>query len=408
MDILSSPIPHISISLAPPEEIPAEPFSPFAKSSFTLPQQSDDAFRPVHLTPPPTHTSFRRQHSPLRVSASSPVEHSKQTGKGLDPARFEALLNASRDKPLPPKKDAVDLRREVAMKAHQNKQAGRRALFLSKVLAPPSPTAAVTPKTPPESPAIFHYSLPSPGLVSPIAHYESLHDQDGISPDLCQPWVEQVDFKVATKPEKLRPRLSLSRKPRQPLPSLEQISARINRERGRNQAPRHEERVMQTAPPVLVEPQPRLVIGRLRMPVRKSAATPTIKISLYPDEDDSEEYSALSAPVLPPKSPLLTTPLKLQVTTLAVSRSRNVSPTQLTQANLMALNSREVRSSAMLNTLRRRTQSTTFNAVPRPGFNPDETDPRKGFRRHSAPPDSIDLSKRLGFEHPVLRLPGAF
>jgi hypothetical protein len=295
------------------------------------------------------------------------------------------------------------------MKAHQTKQAGRRALFLSKVLAPPSPTATVTPKTPPESPAIFHYSLPSPGLVSPIAHYESLHEQDGISPNVCEPWVEQVDFKLANNKmlEKLRPRATMATKPRQPLPSLEQISARLNGQR--NREPVRQDRVVTQSAPVLAEPQPRLVIGRLRMPVRTSTTpTPTINVSLFPDEDEPEEYSAASAPVLPPKSPLLTTPLELQVTTLAVSRSRNVSPTELTQSNLQALNSRESRSSAMLSTLRRRTQSTTFRAIPRPGFNPDEKDPLKGFRRHSAPPDSLDLSKRGGFEHPVLRLPGAF
>lgn len=73
--------------------------------------------------------------------------------------------------------------------------AERRALFLSKIGAPPSPTAISLPKTPPESPAIFHYSLPSPGLVSPLAHFETLEEED----DEFAPrkvWVEQVDFKL--------------------------------------------------------------------------------------------------------------------------------------------------------------------------------------------------------------------
>lgn len=121
MDILSSPIPQISISLAPPEEIPVEPYSPFATAgAFTLPYDDDDAFRPVHLTPPPTHTSFRKPLSPLRRS-STPTEAPKPTGKGLDQARFAALLNSSKEK-VTVKKDAVDLRKEVALKAHQNKQ----------------------------------------------------------------------------------------------------------------------------------------------------------------------------------------------------------------------------------------------------------------------------------------------
>lgn len=120
MDILSSPIPRISISLAPPEEVPVEPYSPFANSSFNLPSQADDTFRPLHLTPPPTSTRFTRPLSPLGASQGSPVEHRKPTGRGLDKASFEALLNASKDKSA--KKDALDLRKEVALKAHKNRQ----------------------------------------------------------------------------------------------------------------------------------------------------------------------------------------------------------------------------------------------------------------------------------------------
>lgn len=253
---------------------------------------------------------------------------------------------------------------------------------MSKVLAPPSPTAAVTPKTPPESPSIFHYSLPSPGLVSPIAHYESLHDRDdqnGISPFPCKPWVEQVDFRLLKK--------------RRGLPSLEQISARLNLQ-GRN------DKVTQTAPPSLSDSQPRLVVGRLKMPIR-NATTPTITVSPFPDGHEGDKLSS----AVPPKSPLMTRPSDLQVTTLVVPRTQSVSPTELTQMNLLALNSRESRSSTMLKTLRRRTQSSLFPDRGRPLPNADET---KASRRHSAPPDSIPFSKRSGFEHPILCLPGAF
>src|SRR2546421_296785 len=69
----------------------------------------------------------------------------------------------------------------------------RRALFLSKVQAPPSPTATMTPKTPPDSPAIFHYTLPSPGLVSPLAMFDNLNDNNDSAP---HKWVEQVDFRL--------------------------------------------------------------------------------------------------------------------------------------------------------------------------------------------------------------------
>ncbi|RXW18229.1 hypothetical protein EST38_g7623 [Candolleomyces aberdarensis] len=382
MDILSSPVPQISISLAPPQEAPVEPYSPFGKTSFNLPSQPDDTFRPLHLTPPPTSSRFPRPLSPLSVSQGSPVERRKPTGLGLDKTSFDALLKSSKEKPA--KKDLSDLRKEVALKAHKHRQAERRALFLSKVLAPPSPTAAVTPKTPPESPSIFHYRLPSPGLVSPIVHYESLHDQDdqnGISPFPCKPWVEQVDFRLLKK--------------RRGLPSLEQITARMNLQ-GRN------DKATQSAPPTVSEPQPRLVVGRLKMPIRNST-TPTITISPFPGVHGREK----PLPPVPPRSPLLTTPSDLQVTTLVVPHSQSTSPTELTQVNLLALNSRETRSSAMLKTLRRRTQSALFHdQVRRPILN--TTDEMKASRRHSAPPDSSPFSKRSGFEHPILSLPGAF
>jgi hypothetical protein len=52
----------------------------------------------------------------------------------------------------------------------------RRQTFLARLLASPSssPTTLTTPVTPPDSPAEFHYTLPSPGLVSPLALFEAL------------------------------------------------------------------------------------------------------------------------------------------------------------------------------------------------------------------------------------------
>lgn len=52
----------------------------------------------------------------------------------------------------------------------------RRQTFLARLLASPSssPTTLTTPVTPPDSPAVFHYRLPSPGLLSPLALFEAL------------------------------------------------------------------------------------------------------------------------------------------------------------------------------------------------------------------------------------------
>lgn len=112
------PIPSIQISPAPPEKPVIEPYSPF--SSCFSPSVSDDAFRPQHLTPPPSHTSFPKQLSPLRP----PESVNPASGQGLARERFERLLQAQRDRnsALGSNKKPVDLRKEIALKAHKNKQ----------------------------------------------------------------------------------------------------------------------------------------------------------------------------------------------------------------------------------------------------------------------------------------------
>jgi len=250
----------------------------------------------------------------------------------------------------------------------------RRALFLSKVQAPPSPTAATLPKTPPDSPAIFHYSLPSPGLVSPLALFESLsqlENRDG--------WVEQVDFRLPGEQPKSagKPRKSPA------LPSLDQISARL--------IPRT---VKQSdfnfdAPVPTARPRPSIGVGRLKMPLRSQ---PLNVVNTQPRH------------ALPPMSPLLHNYSDLHVTTLVVPRTNTTSPVKLTEVNLNALNSRGQRAHNMLSTLRRRTVSTenVFTTIAA------EEDQSK-WRRRSAPANLMAHSAaRHGFEHPVLALPGGF
>lgn len=116
---MHSQIPGISISLAPPEEVPEEPYSPFSPKSLTLVADHDDAFRAQLLSPPPTGSSprFPRQLSPL-CPPESPV-----MGSGLQRERFEAMLKASKARSMAvgAKKEA-DLRKEIAQKTHKNKQ----------------------------------------------------------------------------------------------------------------------------------------------------------------------------------------------------------------------------------------------------------------------------------------------
>ncbi|PPR01611.1 hypothetical protein CVT24_005762 [Panaeolus cyanescens] len=381
MHFLSSPIPSIEISPAPVEEVSFEPYSPFSPL-FTPNTDEEDGFRALHLTPPPTASDFKRVHSPLRPSNAVSAE---AVGKGLDNQRFQTMLRATKERPTL-KKD-VDLRKEIAQKAHKNKQMERRALFLSKVLAPPSPTAATLPKTPPESPAIFHYSLPSPGLVSPLALFETLGEDKDSAPKV---WVEQVDFRLPEGAVKAVPQPQT--KPTSGLPSLDQISARLM---SRNSANPAIYEGLQ-ARPAKATVRPSLGVGRLRMPLRTTA-------------ENQSRTTQQQPPSLPPKSPLLHLSPELRVTTLLVPHTYTPSPAKLTETNLNALNSRGQTAHNMLSTLRRRTTSMEHKTVNYSNsMNNATKEVQYKWRRRSAPADLMALHPRTDFEHPVLKMPGGF
>lgn len=176
-------------------------------------------------------------------------------------------------------------------------------MFLSKIGAPPSPTAVSLPKTPPESPAIFHYTLPSPGLHSPLALFEELDidNEDGSKPVKRQSWVEQVDFRLPAMQSfaPISPSVASSEKQDIPeicvtgptldssrrfgharktsLPSLDQITERYS-ERGS----------MATSPPTprVRAPLPAFLSGRAQPPV--SAVSSELSNSLENVIDDME------------------------------------------------------------------------------------------------------------------------
>ncbi|OBZ79560.1 hypothetical protein A0H81_00612 [Grifola frondosa] len=399
MPLALSPIPEIAISLASPEEPTPEPFSPFSKCSFV--QDDDDGFRPALLSPPPS-AMIRRQLSPLRP-ASSPL-----TGKGLDRERFEALLQATRDRHAAVGgRKSTDLRKEIALKVHKNKQAERRALFLSKVQAPPSPTATCTPRL---------LQSPPPSFITPYPPRGS-----------CEPWVEQVDFRL---PEEKLPEAPLRSSPlpnmRKSMPSLDQITARLS-SHGYVAAPIHETAAQQTrssarlpsflrsatrSPPQDAIPQivvtgpaekpgtksrPTLPggVGRLKFPWRQRPEQPLLEI-------------AQPFPCFPPVSPKSPFATRLEITTTVVPRTASSSPVDLTESNLLALaaNSREQMARDMLTRLRRRTCLSTIDVGPPNAFDLEDEQERK-LRRHSAPPE-LPKRERSGFSHPVLELPGAF
>jgi len=115
MALLNLSVPSISISLAPADDPPVEPSSPFDFQPPSLPVQ-EDSYRPSLLSPPPMMTPrFHRQPSPLRPADTL------STGNGLDRGRFEALLASTRERNASARKEP-DLRKELAMKAHKSKQ----------------------------------------------------------------------------------------------------------------------------------------------------------------------------------------------------------------------------------------------------------------------------------------------
>jgi hypothetical protein len=124
-----SPVPSISIHFAA-EELPVpEPASPFDRIAFisasspkcpsplSASYSRDDQLRSTHLLPPPVLSPKQAEHQQHLTVATDRVTSG---GAGLDPARFQALLQASRS-PTGSSK-ALDLRKEVAWKAHKSKQ----------------------------------------------------------------------------------------------------------------------------------------------------------------------------------------------------------------------------------------------------------------------------------------------
>jgi hypothetical protein len=316
--------------------------------------------------------SVPRHLSPLSPS-DAPIK-----SQGLERERFEQLLRSSRERSAALGiKKAPDLRKELALKTYKSKQMERRTRFLLKIAEPPSPSAACEPKTPPDSPAIFNYSLPSPGLVSPLEMYEKLEEECVTS----KPWTEQVNFRLPRSA--VQPKLGCAVpafKGGRGLPSLDEISARLSFKKipGAHQTtrlPSFLQRKQRAAmvPEAQAAPTP-ITIGRLRMPGSRSRGP-----SPPPEQ---QVYRNPPSPVTP----------RLQVTTTVVPRTQRSSRTNLTESNLEAFS-----------------RSQTYKPVRRSSFAlpPRLSVEDRAIRRRSAPAES-PIRPRSQFRHPVLDLPGGF
>ena len=122
LDLPISPLPTIEISFAPPEDPKSEPFSPFTPTngSFQEPYQGDvdevKGYRPALLTPPPMRAPGSNSHP------GSFAMKKQGQGRGIGEAEFAALLRASKERSAAAAKRSNDLRKEVTLKAHKNKQ----------------------------------------------------------------------------------------------------------------------------------------------------------------------------------------------------------------------------------------------------------------------------------------------
>jgi hypothetical protein len=188
-------LPRISISPAPPQDPVIEPYSPFASIKYP---DYHDAYRPRLLTPPPS--------SPLR-SCSSPEDESFEYNEGLDSQRFQALLQATRERNA---KKHHDLRREVTLREHKTKQFERRARFITRVLARPTMAPVNSPPSPPAllaSPdAVPTFVKPNPiSFLHDDEHFGS-RDEDSSHPIISpavrgssMPSLEEIRVRLVSK-----------------------------------------------------------------------------------------------------------------------------------------------------------------------------------------------------------------
>ncbi|KAF9229509.1 hypothetical protein BS17DRAFT_24971 [Gyrodon lividus] len=402
MPSATSPVPSICISLASPEKGYPEPYSPITFGK--LDGEGGDGFRAKHLTPPPKAIASPIHSSPLRP-ADCPVP------KGVNRDQFELLLKASRDRrALLGTQKTPDLRKELALKNQRNKQLERRAHFLSKVKEPLSPTAVSTPKMLPESPSIFHCSVPSPEPKSPNLAFESvmkgsenLLDINYIDSKIHQGWVEQVEFllPVGKQPyaaakanTKLAP--TTQTKSNKATPSLDEITARLKpadkstkQSNCQSRLPSFLKTASRLSSPAPAEARHKISVGRLQLPIR------TLSMN------DAKFHTAPVQRLIPLQSLDPCTPKSSEVKTTLVPRTVSVAPIALNESNLRAF-SRSNTARDMIQTLKRR------NSPPPPGLGYYAgTQTSTKLRRHSSPAE-LQVSGRAGFANAMLSMPGGF
>jgi hypothetical protein len=241
--------------------------------------------------------------------------------------------------------------------------------------------------------------------VSPLAAFDP---EDPARIPSREPWIERVDFRLLDAP-KAKPankisyvRASNDLGRNKPLPSLDEITARLSSQIRLNPTPNPTIRSQRlpaflksetrstTPPSVVQEPvtiidapksRPSLDVGRLRMPLRASSLP-----DLQPSKPDHKATPLINIPAISITSP-------------------NEVPTS-NIANRVPLDSRARKSKDMLTTLRRRTMTApcSFDVT----LSSQEQHDQERLKRRISAPAELRSSGRSSFNHPVLSMPGGF
>ncbi|KAH0838467.1 hypothetical protein J3R83DRAFT_6780 [Lanmaoa asiatica] len=227
MLLISSPIPFIYITPAPPEEIHSETYSPIPSAK---PDVEDDGYRAKQLSLPPLARTSPWYSSPLR-----PADCPPHTGLSRD--EFYSLPNVSREQRANIGAQKIPgLPKELALKSQRLKErtVERRARFLSKVKGSPRIAAISILKVSLESPTTAHCSILPHGTESEFSALEVVAENPEhliIVDSTTNPgWDEQVErglLITKQSPTSSKFHRAVPKKSRRIPPSLDEITARL-------------------------------------------------------------------------------------------------------------------------------------------------------------------------------------
>lgn len=310
------------------------------------------------------------------------------------------------------------------------------------------------PKTPPDSPAEFHYSLPSPGLASPLALFGALAADDSARAKRVVR-VERVDFRAiaAAKPKVEveldiegkdsketrstqheatpafeRPSITVSPAPatrrtrpgharQRSIPSLEQITERYAQTPAPAPAVVSQEPAPVQAPVPSGSRLPAFLVARRQTPSPPPAETATSVATPVAAEKTRPRLARMGRIPTPPSEAPSAVPIAASIPFPSTPTSTTTQPQPQPPSPCPRARSRTSTARDMLCAVRRRTVLYGFPAPVSPrewamlkpcGGGAQDGRFAVNPKRISAPAELGVRRPRTGFAHPVLALPGGF